>query len=68
MIVSRITATSTEKSTPTPPMFGRGTIWRSGRNRGSVICARTRLVVASPPEDEVVGNQLKSAEMIRIQM
>jgi len=66
--VNKITATRTEKSTPTPPMLGRGTICRSGRNRGSVICARTRFVVAKPPDDDVVGNQLRRAEMINTQM
>lgn len=68
IIVSRITATNTEKSMPTPPKLGRGTIWRSGRKTGSVIFARTRLVLASPLEEEDAGNQLRRAEMINTQI
>jgi hypothetical protein len=42
-------------------MFGRGTIWRSGRNTGSVMVRSTRWVVASPLELVEAGNQLNNA-------
>jgi hypothetical protein len=58
-------ASNGEKSTP---MRALGMIERSGRNTGSVSRARTSFVVASPPDELVVGNQLSTDEAKIIRM
>ena len=53
---SRMTATSTDRSMPTPPKLGRGRIERSGRSTGSVSRARTRLVARQSAVGFVAGH------------